>query len=254
MRSLVVVAGNTFRETIRDKILYNLVFFALLLIGASVLLSTLTIGEQSRIVNDLGLAAINLVAVIIAIFVGIGLVTKEIERRTIYTILARPITRVQFILGKYLGLGFIVAVNIAIMFTMFLATVWFSGSAIYGSLFQAIGLILVETLLVMAVAMFFSTFSSSTLSATMTLGIYVIGHLTNDLKGIAEKSHNQLTEAVLTALYYICPNLELLNIKGQAAAGVQVSLVYQSLATIYGLLYASLLLAAACVIFQRRDF
>lgn len=254
MRSLVVVAGNTFRETIRDKILYNLVFFALLLIGASVLLGTLTIGEQSRIVNDLGLAAINLVAVIIAIFVGIGLVTKEIERRTIYTILARPITRVQFILGKYLGLGFIVAVNIAIMFTMFLATVWFSGSAIYGSLFQAIGLILVETLLVMAVAMFFSTFSSSTLSATMTLGIYVIGHLTNDLKGIAEKSHNQLTEAVLTALYYICPNLELLNIKGQAAAGVQVSLVYQSLATIYGLLYASLLLAAACVIFQRRDF
>jgi ABC-type transport system involved in multi-copper enzyme maturation permease subunit len=254
MRSLVVVAGNTFRETIRDKILYNLVFFALLLIGASVLLGTLTIGEQSRIVNDLGLAAINLVAVIIAIFVGIGLVTKEIERRTIYTILARPITRVQFILGKYLGLGFIVAVNIAIMFTMFLATVWFSGNAIYGSLFQAVGLILVETLLVMAIAMFFSTFSSSTLSATMTLGLYVIGHLTSDLKGIAEKSHNQLTEAVLTALYYVCPNLGLLNIKGQAAAGVQVSLAYQSLATVYGLLYASLLLAAACVIFQRRDF
>jgi Cu-processing system permease protein len=254
MQSLVVVAGNTFRETIRDKILYNLVFFALLLIGASVLLGTLTIGEQSRIVNDLGLAAINLVAVIIAIFVGIGLVTKEIERRTIYTILARPITRVQFILGKYLGLGFIVTVNIAIMFAMFLVTIWLSGNVIYGSLFQAVGLILVETLLVMAIAMFFSTFSSSTLSATMTLGLYVIGHLTSDLKGIAEKSHNQLTEAVLTALYYVCPNLELLNIKGQAAAGLQVSLTYQSLATVYGLLYASLLLAAACVIFQRRDF
>ena len=254
MRSLVVVAGNTFRETIRDKILYNLVLFALLLIGTSVLLGTLTIGEQSRIVNDLGLAAINLVAVIIAIFVGIGLVTKEIERRTIYTILARPVTRVQFILGKYLGLGCIIAVNIAIMFTMFLATVWFSGSVIHGSLFQAVGFIFVETLLVMAIAMFFSTFSSSTFSATMTLGLYVIGHLTSDLKGIAAKSHNQLTEVVLTALYYICPNLELLNIKGQAAAGIQVSLTYQSLATVYGLLYAGLLLAAACVIFQRRDF
>ena len=254
MQSLVVVAGNTFRETIRDKILYNLVFFALLLIGASVLLGTLTIGEQSRIVNDLGLAAINLVAVIIAIFVGIGLVTKEIERRTIYAILARPITRVQFILGKYLGLGFIIVVNIAIMFAMFLATIWLSGNTIYGSLFQAVGLILVEALLVMAIAMFFSTFSSSTLSATMTLGLYVIGHLTSDLKGIAEKSQNQLTESVLTALYYVCPNLELLNIKGQAAAGVQVSLAYQSLATVYGLFYASLLLAFACVIFQRRDF
>lgn len=254
MQSLVVVAGNTFRETIRDKILYNLVFFAILLIGASVLLGTLTIGEQSRIVNDLGLAAINLVAVIIAIFVGIGLVTKEIERRTIYTILARPITRVQFILGKYLGLGFIVAANIAIMFTMFLATIWISGNAIYGALFQAVGLILVETLLVMAIAMFFSTFSTSTLSATMTLGLYVIGHLTSDLKSIAEKSESPLTEAVLTVVYYVCPNLELLNIKGQAATGVQVSLAYQSLATVYGLLYAGLLLAGACAVFQRRDF
>ncbi len=254
MQSLVVVAGNTFKETFRDKILYNLVFFALLLIGASALLGTLTIGEQSKIVNDLGLAAINLVAVIIAIFVGIGLVTKEIERRTIYTILARPITRVQFILGKYLGLTFIVVVNIAIMFAMFLGTVWLSGNTIYGSLFQAVELILVETLLVMAIAMFFSTFSSSTLSATMTLGFYVIGHLTGDLKGIAEKSQNQLTESVLTALYYLCPNLELLNIKGQAASGALVEMGYQMTATAYGLLYAGLLLTGACLIFQRRDF
>jgi Cu-processing system permease protein len=254
MQSLVVVAGNTFRETIRDKILYNLVFFALLLIGTSVLLGTLTIGEQSRIINDLGLAAINLVAVIIAIFVGIGLVTKEIERHTIYTILARPITRVQFILGKYLGLGFIVAVNIAIMFTMFLGTIWLSGNAIYGSLFQAVELILVETLLVMAVAMFFSTFSSSTVSATMTLGFYVIGHLTSDLKGIAEKSQNQITEVVLTALYYVCPNLEMLNIKGQAASGILVEMGYQATATAYGLFYAVLMLTGACLIFQRRDF
>jgi Cu-processing system permease protein len=254
MQSLVVVAGNTFRETIRDKILYNLVFFALLLIGTSVLLGTLTIGEQSRIINDLGLAAINLVAVIIAIFVGIGLVTKEIERHTIYTILARPITRVQFILGKYLGLGFIVAVNIAIMFTMFLGTIWLSGNAIYGSLFQAVELILVETLLVMAVAMFFSTFSSSTVSATMTLGFYVIGHLTSDLKGIAEKSQNQITEVVLTALYYVCPNLEMLNIKGQAASGILVEMGYQATATAYGLFYSVLMLTGACLIFQRRDF
>jgi Cu-processing system permease protein len=254
MQSLVVVAGNTFRETIRDKILYNLVFFALLLIGTSVLLGTLTIGEQSRIINDLGLAAINLVAVIIAIFVGIGLVTKEIERHTIYTILARPITRVQFILGKYLGLGFIVAVNIAIMFTMFLGTIWLSGNAIYGSLFQAVELILVETLLVMAVAMFFSTFSSSTVSATMTLGFYAIGHLTSDLKGIAEKSQNQITEVVLTALYYVCPNLEMLNIKGQAASGILVEMGYQATATAYGLFYAVLMLTGACLIFQRRDF
>jgi len=254
MQLLMVVAGNTFRETIRDKILYNLVLFAVLLIGASVLLGTITIGEQARIVNDLGLAAINLVAVIIAIFVGIGLVTKEIERRTIYTILARPITRVQFVLGKYMGLGLIVMVNVTIMFGMFLGTIWLTGNVIHGSLFQAVELILVETLLVMAMALFFSTFSSSTLSATMTLGLYVIGHLTSDLRGIAEKSQSQLTEAALTALYYVCPNLEMLNVKGQAASGFLVEAGYQATATAYGLLYAGLLLTGACLVFQRRDF
>jgi hypothetical protein len=102
--------------------------------------------------------------------------------------------------------------------------------------------------------MFFSTFSSSTLSATMTLGLYVIGHLTGDLKGIAEKSQSQLTETVLTALYYVCPNLELLNIKGQAASGILVEMGYQATATAYGLAYAGLLLTGACLIFQRRDF
>ena len=254
MHLLMVVAGNTFRETIRDKILYNLVLFAILLIGASVLLGTLTIGEQARIINDLGLAAINLVAVIIAVFVGIGLVTKEIERRTVYTILARPITRVQFVLGKYMGLGLIVVVNVTIMFGMFLGTIWLTGNAIHVSLFQAVELILVETLLVMAIALFFSTFSSSTLSAIITLGLFVIGHLTSDLKGIAEKSQSQFTEAALTALYYVCPNLEMLNIKGQAASGLLVEAGYQATATAYGLLYAGLLLTGACLIFQRRDF
>ena len=254
MQSLLVVAQNTFRETVRDKILYNLVFFALLLIGASVLLGELTIGEQSRIVNDVGLAAINLVGVVIAIFVGIGLVSKEIERRTIYTILARPITRTQFVLGKYCGLVFIGGLNIAIMFTMFLSTIWLSGHSIFGSLFQAVELMWVEVLLVTALAMFFSTFSSPTLSAIMTLGFYVIGHLTGDLKAIAEKTKNPATEGIMTALYYVCPNLEWLNVKGQAAAGVAVSGDYQVAATAYGLLYAGLLLFGACRIFERRDF
>ncbi|BFU94023.1 MAG: putative ABC transport system, permease component [Nitrospira sp.] len=254
MWSLMVVAGNTFRETVRDKILYNLVLFALLLIGTSVLLGTLTIGEQARIVNDLGLAAINVVSVVIAIFVGIGLVTKEIERRTVYTILSRPITRVQFVLGKYIGLGFIVVANVTIMFVMFLATIWLTGNTIHASLFQAVELILVETLLVMAIAMFFSTFSSSVLSATMTIGLYIIGHLTSDLKGIAEKSQIPVAESMMTALYYILPDLEALNVKGQAANGIPVEAAFQAASTAYGLLYAALLLTGACLIFQRRDF
>lgn len=254
MQRLFAVAVNTFRETLRDKILYNLVLFAVLLIGSSVLLGTLTIGEQARIVNDLGLAAINVVAVIIAIFVGIGLVSKEIERRTIYTLLARPITRAQFVLGKYLGLALVILVNIGIMFSMFLATVRLSGHPIHASLFQAVELILVEALLVMAFALLFSTFSSSILSATLTLGIYIIGHLTSDLRSIAETHASSAIKALTTTLYYAIPNLETLNIKGQSAAGISVDLGFQMTATIYGLLYTGLLLVGACLIFQRRDF
>ena len=217
MQSLLVVAQNTFRETVRDKILYNLVFFALLLIGASVLLGTLTIGEQSRIINDVGLAAINLVGVIMAIFVGIGLVSKEIERRTIYTILARPITRTQFVLGKYCGLVFIGGLNIAIMFVDVpvhdlaqrerdLRFVVPGGPTHVGGgpSRDRAGDVLFHVQL-------------SHAQRHHDLGFYVIGHLTGDLKAIAEKTKNPATESIMTALYYVCPNLEWLNVKGQAA-------------------------------------
>jgi ABC-type transport system involved in multi-copper enzyme maturation permease subunit len=254
MWCVFVIAVNTFRENLRDKILYNLLYFALLLIGASVLMGDLTIAEHNKIVTDMGLAAINLVGVIIAIFVGIGLVNKEIERRTVYTIMARPISRVQFILGKYAGLVLTLLVNMAIMLAVYLLTLWMYRAPVHWALLQAVELIFVELLLVTALALLFSTFSSSTLSAIMTLGLYVIGHLTADLKGIAERSQSDAVKAVMTGLYYFCPNLEALNVKGQAAVGKTVDLSYQMAASSYGLLYAALLLTVACVIFQRRDF
>lgn len=254
MWCILVIALNTFRENLRDKILYNLLVFALLLIGVSVLLADLTIMEHRKIVTDMGLAAINLVGVIIAIFVGIGLVSKEIERRTVYTIMARPISRTQFILGKYLGLTLTLLVNVLIMLIVYLAILWGYQAPVHPALLQAVGLIFVELLLVTALALLFSTFSSSTLSAIMTLAIYVIGHLTTDLKGLAEKSQSGAVKAVMTGLYYLCPNLELLNVKGQAAAGTAIAWSYQALASAYGLMYVALLLTAACMVFQRRDF
>ena len=254
MRQVVVIALNTFRENLRDKILYNLLFFALLLIGTSVLLADLTVMEHHKMVTDMGLAAINLIGVIIAIFVGIGLVSKEIERRTVYTIMARPISRTQFILGKYLGLALTLLVNVVIMLAVYLTTLWLYRAPVHGALLQAVELIFVELVLVTALALFFSTFSTSTLSAIMTLGFYVIGHLTTDLKGIAQKSHSEAVKAVMTGIYYLCPNLEMLNMKGQAAMGASVPLSYQAWASAYGLLYAALLISAACAVFQRRDF
>lgn len=254
MYSIGVIAFNTFRENLRDKILYNLLLFAGLLIVASLLLASLSMGEHQKIVADMGLAAINLIGVMIAVFVGIGLVSKEIDRRTIYTVMARPISRAQFLTGRYVGLVLTLSVNLAIMLLVFLVVLWMVGVSPHTSILQAVELIFVELLVVTAVALFFSTFSSAMVSASLTVGLYVIGHLTQDLKALAEKDKNEFVTTLLTVVYYLVPNLEKLNIKGQAAAGVPISLTYQVMASMYGLFYASLLIASACLIFQRRDF
>lgn len=254
MTAIGVIAFNTFRESLRDKILYNLLLFAGLLIGLSVMLADLTITEHHKMIADMGLGAINLIGVVIAIFVGISLVNKEIERRTVYTIMARPISRASFILGKYTGLTLTLFINTMIMMAIFLLTVWFYRMPMTISLFQAVQLIFVELLVVTAIALFFSTFSSSTLSAILTLGFYVIGHLTVDLKGLAGKSESEAAKAVATCVYYAFPNLEMLNIKGQAAVGIPVGFDYLMLATLYGLVYAAVIIMGACLVFARRDF
>jgi ABC-type transport system involved in multi-copper enzyme maturation permease subunit len=202
----------------------------------------------------MGLAAINVIGVIIAIFVGISLVNKEIERRTIYTIMARPISRTFFIMGKYIGLALTLFVNMAIMWAVFLLTLWLYHVPIHPSLFQAVALIFVEILVVTAVALFFSTFTSTTLSAIFTLGLYVIGHLTADLRSMVANSESGAVKAVVDLLYYLCPNLEMLNIKGQAAVGIAAGPEYVLMASLYGLVYAGFLLTGACLVFQQRDF
>ena len=254
MGAIGVIALNAFRESLRDKILYNLVLFAGLLIGLSVLLADLSITEHHKVIADMGLAAINLIGVIIAIFVGISLVNKEIERRTIYTIMARPISRAFFIMGKYVGLTFTLFVNMAIMLAVFLLTLRLYHVPIQPSIFQAVLLIFVEILVVTAIALFFSTFTSTTLSAIFTLGLYVIGHLTADLRTMVANSDGGPIKFLVDLLYYLCPNLEMLNIKGQAAVGIVAAPEYVMLASLYGVMYAGMLLTGACLVFQQRDF
>lgn len=254
MKKIVVIALNTFKENLRDKILYNLVFFALLLIGSAVLLSNLTMGEQTKIIKDIGLASINLFGVLIAIFVGIGLVSKEIEKRTIYTIIAKPVPRYQFLLGRYGGLAITLFVNTAIMVVGFFLILLLGKTSPDLGLIKAIGLIYIELLVIVAAAVLFSTFTTPTLSASFTLALYVIGHLTADLRVFGARFQNDLTKELLEGLYYTLPNLEYFNVKGQAAHGVPVALSYLFSASAYGVVYSAGLLVLACVIFQRRDF
>ena len=254
MWEIGIIAFNTFRENLRDKILYTVLAFTVLLLGASIYLADLSVMEHQKIVTDLGLAAINISGVIIAILVGISLVTNEIERKTVYTILARPIGRAQFILGKYLGLTATLFLNISIMIVVFFGILLAYETPSFLPIVQAIELMVIELMLMSAVAIFFSTFSSTTLSAIMTIGVFIVGHLTTDLVGLAKKSTSAFVQMGTTALYYLWPNLEVLNMKGQATAGVTIPFSLQATASAYGLLYAATLIVGACLIFQRRDF
>ena len=247
------IALNTFRENLRDKLLYNLLVFALLMIGSSLLLMRLTLGEFHRLLLDVGLGSINIFGVLIAIFVGIGLVNKEIEKKTIYTIVSKPVARYQFLVGKYLGLTLTLLVNTLIMAGGLLLVLFAQGVPIESMLFKALGLIFMEFMVITAVALLCSTFTSATLSAIFTLATYVIGHLTADLKTFGEKMDEGM-RAVVTGLYYILPNLERFNLKGNVIHHIEVSGTDLLLVVVYGLTYVAFLLMTASIIFQRRDF
>ena len=247
------IALNTFRENLRDKLLYNLLVFALLMIGSSLLLMRLTLGEFHRLLLDVGLGSINIFGVLIAIFVGIGLVNKEIEKKTIYTIVSKPVARYQFLIGKYLGLTLTLFVNTLIMAGGLLLVLFAQGVPIESMLFKALGLIFMEFMVITAVALLCSTFTSATLSAIFTLATYVIGHLTADLKTFGEKMDEGM-RAVVTGLYYTLPNLERFNLKGNVIHHIEVSGTDLLLIVVYGLTYVAFLLMAASIIFQRRDF
>ena len=251
---ILSIALNTFRENLREKLLYNLLIFALLMIGSSIILTRLTLGEFHRLILDIGLGSINIFGVLISIFVGIGLVSKEIDKKTIYTIVSKPVPRYEFLVGKFLGLSTTLFVNTCVMVGGLLAVLGFMVVPIEGILFKALSLIYMECLVVTAVALFFSTFTSATLSAIFTIAIYVIGHLTADLKLFGQRFMGELGQGVLDTLYYVLPNLERFNLKGHVIHHVHFAATDMALTLTYGLAYVGLLLILGSMIFQQRDF
>ncbi len=245
---------NTFREAVRDKILYNLLIFALLIIGGSILMGTLTIGEQQKIIQDMGLASISIFGTLIAVFVGIGLVYKEIDKKTIYNILSKPVHRYQFLIGKYLGLIFTLFVNLMIMVGVFFSIIFFINGTIKIALIQAVFLIFLELMLVTAIALLFSTFSTPTLSAIFTLAIYVIGHLSHDLKLFGAKNQQIWIKNFTKILYYIMPNLEYFNIKSLVTHNLPLPENFLLLSSLYGITYIGIILFLAICIFEKRNF
>ena len=266
MRVIRLVAVNVFKESVRDKVLYNLVAFAVLLIVSTFLLGQLTAGQDIKIIKDLGLAAISLFGLMIAVFIGIGLVWKEVDKRSIYGVLSKPVSRQEFVLGKFFGLLLTLAVNLLVMTVAFYAVLalnaWMASPATLAAMqtpaadpamLKAILLIGIELTLVTAIALFFSTFSSPFLSAGLTVGLWVIGHFNNDFRNFGDIVDSRAAVWLTRALYYLLPNFAAFDIKSQVIWGEPVAGRDLALTVLYGFVYVALVVTGAVTIFSRRD-
>lgn len=247
------IALNTFREAIRDRVLYLLLVFAVIVIGVSRLLSLLTVGSEEKIIKDVGLSAISLFGVLTAVFVGVSLVFKEIERRTVYTLLANPVRRWQFVTGKFVGLLVVLALNVVLMFLALAVVLWWHGDSAW-PLFPAILLILVELTVVTAYALLFSSLTNPILAAVWTFAVYVSGHLAWSLPLLKLKLPEGPSRLLCEAIYWVVPHLDDLSIKSEVVHGLPLPPGQVGVAALYGISYAALVLALGCLVFERKDF
>ncbi len=246
------IALNTFREAIRNRILYLLLVFAVTMITFAQVLSLLTVGSEEKIIKDFGLASIDVFGVLTAVFIGIGLVSREIERRTVYTILAKPIHRFEFVLGKFAGLALTLLVNTAVMAAWFFLVLLLKGM-FDPRLGLAILLLVFQFLLVTAIAVLFSCLSTPILSSVLTLALYVVGHLLWSFDLLQRRLHSVAATAVCQTLYYLLPNLGNFDIKGEVVHGLAIEPSRIAWAAAYLLLYGAAILAAACAAFERKE-
>ena len=257
MIKIAALALNTYREAIRNKVFYIIFIFAVLMVASSLIFTQLALDQQDRIVKDLGLSAINIFGLLLATFVGVNLVHDELDKRTIYLLLASGMSRTQFILGKFLGLFITVAVNVMFMVLLLFAAIWLTeGSTVTPSLVYAVFLYMFEIMVIIAIAVLFSSFSTPVLSAVLTFMCWTIGHLSEDLVSFAERLHNDgaiVMANFLTALHYILPNLELFDIKNQVVYNESIMVFVTWKDPAAAVLYTAILLTITSLTFARRD-
>lgn len=254
-RRVLHIATNTFREAVRDRVLYNLIAFAVLISATAVLVGIISIGIQRLVVINLGLTAVSLFGMVIAILVGIGLVSKEIEKRTLYTVLSRPVKRWEFIAGKFFGLAGTLVVNTFFMaIGVFLALLYVSHRlhSSDATVLVALYFIVLQLLIITALALLFSCFSSSLLSAVFAFSLFVIGSFAEDLRGFARMSRG-VAGWLATGAAYLVPNFSALNVISQAGHGQPVAARLMIYNTAYALVYTLAILCGAVLIFERRN-
>jgi ABC-type transport system involved in multi-copper enzyme maturation permease subunit len=254
---ILTIARNAFREAVRDRVLYNLVLFVLGLTVVAIFVGELSAGQEAKIIVDLGLSAMLLFGTFIAIFVGVGLVYKEIERRTVYAIFSKPVERGEFLVGKYLGLCLTLALNVWIMgLGLSLALLYVRGgwNPLALTIWPAVLLIFMELMILTAVALLFSSFSTPALSALLTFFVFIIGHFSADLRSFSSSMGTASARWFFSALYYLLPNLSNYSFITPAAYGETPTPAALLGASAYAILYSAVLLSAATLIFNRRNF
>jgi ABC-type transport system involved in multi-copper enzyme maturation permease subunit len=253
LNRILAVAANTFRETVRERVLYNLVFFAILMTLAGLLLGQLSVRQDEKILKDIGLAAMDLFGTLIALFIGTGLVSKEIERRSLYPLLAKPLSRSEFFLGKFAGLGFTLFVNLSVMLLALLLTLASTGRRPDPGLITAVYPIFLGLLLVVAFAMLFSTLTSATLAAVLTVGVVVVGRFADVIRGMREVLPG-VPQQLVQALFAVVPNFANFDFKNRVAYGETVSAGILAWVTLYAAAWTVVVLGLGLASFRSRDF
>jgi Cu-processing system permease protein len=256
MRRTGVVALNTFREAVRDRVLYNLVFFALLMMAAAIAVGQISIGIEQTVIVSLGLSAISVIGLLISVFIGVALVSKEMDKRTLYALLAKPVRRWEFLLGKFAGLALTLAVNTAAMALGLLLVMIYVKHSLERSdaaVLVAVYFIWLKLALIVALALLFSCFTTPLLAILFTVGLYIVGLYVQELRNLPVEVMSPAMAAFTKWLSYVLPNFENFNVMAMAAHGRAVpgALILQN--TLYTVIYCAIVLTAAAAVFSRRN-
>jgi ABC-type transport system involved in multi-copper enzyme maturation permease subunit len=249
------IAFNGFQEVIRDRILYIIGFFALLLIFAQRLLPEIAVGTDEKIFLDFGLGSIDILGAIIAIFVGTSLINKEIEKKTVLVLIPKPISTSEFIIGKHLGLSAVLTVMVTIMTVIYLIMLSLANiSYPLGSLLISLFFLLIQLSLIIAITLTFGVFTSSILATLLSFGVYLMGNFSSDLLQLGKISENESIKFLTETLYLILPDLSRLNLKNEAVYNLLPNNSELLAHGLYGILYTVVLLTITVLIFSRRQF
>ncbi len=256
MKRAGVVAWNTFREAVRDRVLYNLVFFALLMMAAAIVVGQISIDIEETVIVSLGLSAISVIGLLISVFLGVALVSKEMDKRTLYALLAKPVRRWEFLLGKFAGLVLTLAVNTAAMTAGLLLVMLYVKHSLVRSdaaVLVAVYFILLKLALVVALALLFSCFTTPLLAILFTAGLYIVGLNLQELRNLPADVMRPAMAAFITWLSYLLPNFENFNVMAMAAHGRPVPGAFLLHNTLYTVVYCAIVLTAAAAVFSRRN-